>query len=166
APDGQHALFYRNQPTDLTTNTITMVSTDGKTFNTVVKDGFNTGVLWSPDSKKFLFTKRDPSTQKFGLWMADASTGEVKNLNVNTSVTKAMWSKDGFTVYAGVPNTGTPGQGLTQDTIYRINISTGESKQFDPGVAVDAQNLFLSSDASILFFRNAQDNALYYIPIN
>lgn len=165
APNGQNILFYRTQNSDNTRNTINMVSADGKVFASIVKDGYNTGVLWSPDSTKFLFTKRDPGTQKFGLWMANVATGEIKNLNVYTSTAKAVWSKDGQTVYAGVPTTGMAGQGLTEDAIYKISVATAQSQQFTTGVAVDAQSLFLSSDEALLFFKNAQDNALYYIAV-
>ncbi len=165
SPNGANILFYRTQTIDSTTNKINMVSADGKTFTSIVKDGYNTGVLWSPDSKKFLFTKRESGTQNFGLWVADISTGEVRNLNVYTSVNKALWSKDGMSVYVGDPSSGTVGQGLTQDRILKITVSSGETKEYNPGIAVDAQDLFLSSDESVLFFRNAQDNALYYIPV-
>lgn len=165
SPDGKNVLFYRAQTTDNTKNVINMVSADGKTFTGIVKDGYNTGVLWSPDSKKFLFTKRDNSNQKFGLWVADITTGEIKNLALYTSQTKAVWSKDSQFVYAGVPTTGTVGQGLTQDNIEKITIATAQSQVFTTGVAVDAQNLFLSTDESVLFFKNAQDNALYYISV-
>jgi Tol biopolymer transport system component len=164
SPDGKNVLFYRNQTADNTKNTINMVSTDGKNFSAVVKDGYNFGVQWSPDSKKFLFTKRDSGTQKFALWVADLATGDVRNLGVFTSQTKAVWSKDSSIVYAGVPTTGVAGQGLTQDTIQKITISSGQLQELAPGVAVDVEDLFLSSDESVLFFRNAQDNALYYIP--
>src|SRR6476469_1499716 len=150
SPDGKNVLFHRTQTADSSKNTINMVSADGKTFTAIVKDGYNTGVKWSPDSSKFLFTKRDSGTQKFTLWMANISTGEVRNLGVSTSVDKAVWSKDGASVFAGVPTTGVAGQGLTQDALYKITISTGEQQQFDPGVAVDAEDLFLSTDEQIL----------------
>lgn len=165
SPDGSKILFWRNQTADNTANAINMVTSDGQTFSSPVKDGYNTGALWSPDSRKFLFTKRDPGTQRFGLWMADVTTGEIKNLGVYTSVEKAVWSRDSQTVFAGVPTTGNAGQGLTQDTIYKIATSTAQSTQFQTGIAVDAQDLFLSSNEDVLFFRNAQDNALYYITV-
>lgn len=165
SPDGKYVLFYRAQTADNTYNPINMVTTDGKAFTAVIKEGYNTGALWSPDSRKFLFTKRDPGTQKFGLWVADISTGEVRNLNVYTSQTKAVWTKDSQSVYVGVPTTGTVGQGLTQDFIHKINVSSAQSQQFNPGIAIDAQNLFLSSNEDALFFRNAQDNSLYYIKV-
>lgn len=164
APNGQNVLFYRTQTTDVTKNTINMVSIDGKTFSSIVKDGYNTGVLWSPDSKKFLFTKRD-SNQRFGLWVADITTGEIKSLGVTTSQNKAVWSKDSTVVYAAVPNVASSGQGLTEDTIVKITVANAQTKEYPTGIAVDAENLFLSSDANILFFKNAQDNALYYIAI-
>ncbi len=165
APDGQNILFYRKQTIDSTKNTINMVSADGKVFSSIVKDGYNMGVLWSPDSKKFLFNKRDSSTQKYGLWIADIATGEIRNLNVYTTVNKVVWSKDGSAIYAGVPTTGVAGQGLTQDSIVKILTINGQSSEFAPGIDVDVQNLFLSNDEDILFFRNAQDSALYYIPV-
>jgi hypothetical protein len=166
SPDGKNILFYRTQPTDNTKNTINMVSSDGKVFNSIIKDGYNSGVLWAPDSKQFLFTKRDPGTQKFALWVGNITTSEIRNLGVYSSVNKAVWSKDSQSVYVGVPASGTGGQGLSQDIIYKITPASGGQVQFDPGVATDAQDLFLSSNEDILFFRNAQDNALYYISLS
>jgi hypothetical protein len=166
SPDGKNVLLYRNQTNDVTKNVINMVSTDGKTFTSVIKDGYNFGVLWSPDSKKFLFSRRDAGTQKFTLWVADISTGDIRSLGVTGSPTKAVWTKDSQVIYAGVPITGNLGQGLTQDSIKKIIVASGEQKDFTTGVAVDAQDMFLSLDETVLFFRNAQDNALYYIPVN
>jgi Tol biopolymer transport system component len=165
APDGKNVLFYRTQTTDNTKNPINIVSADGKTFNTIVKDGYNTGVLWSPDSKKFLYTKRDSGTQKFALWVADIATGATSNLGVYTPQTKAVWTKDGLSVFVGEPGNTASGLSLTQDTIKKINIATGSIQEFAPGISVDVRDMFFSSDESILFFRNAQDNALYYIPV-
>lgn len=165
SPDGKQILFYSAQTTDSSKNEITMVSIDGKVFQTVVADGYNSGVLWSPDSKKFLFGKRDPGTQKFNLWVADVTSGEVKSLGVASVPSKAVWSRDGQSVFVGVPTTGIAGQGLTQDNLYKISISSGEQQQFDSGITIDAQNLFLNSAENILFFKNAQDSSLYYIPV-
>ena len=165
SPDGSNILFYRTQTTDNTKNTINMVSADGKNFTSIVKDVYNAGVLWSPDSRKFLFTKRDSGTQKFALWVADISSGEIRNLGVYASQTKAVWAKDSLSIFAGVPSSESAGQSLTQDTIQKITVSSGQAQEFAPGIAVDAQDLFLSMDESVLFFRNAQDNALYYIPV-
>lgn len=166
SPDGKKVLLYRAQTIDVTKNVINMVGTDGQNFTTVVKDGYNTGVKWSPDSTKFIFNKRDASSQKLNLWLADVTTGTLKDLGVATSVAKTVWSKNSKIIYTGVPKTGIPGQSLTQDDMYKVTVETGEKQQFEPGVPVDMQDLFLSFDESVLFFRNAQDNSLYYISLN
>ena len=165
SPDGQLVLFYRTQTSDMTKNTINSVSPDGKVFNTIIREGYNKGVLWSPDSKKFLFRKLDPSSGKFNLWFADLSTGDVRNLNIATSETKAVWTKDGQSIVVAVPTSGTVGEGITSDTFYKLDIYTNARTEFGPGIAVDARELFLSLDNNTLFFKNAQDNALYYLPL-
>lgn len=164
SPDGKSLLFYRNQTTDLIKNTINMVNTDGKSFRTVIPEGYNKEVKWSPDSSKFLFTKRD-SSGKFNLWFANLATGEVRNLNIATSVDKAVWTKDGQKIYAGVPTKGTAGEGLTEDQIFQIDLNSAAKVEYPTGLPVDAQEMFLSKDESILFFKNAQDQSLYYINV-
>jgi hypothetical protein len=39
------------------------------------------------------------------------------------------------------------------------------SRKNTPGVQLDARELFLSLDENTVFFKNAQDNALYYLPL-
>lgn len=166
SPDGQTVLFYRTQTSDQTKNTINTVTIDGKTFNSVVKDGYNKGVLWAPDSKKFLFTRLDPSTQTFSLWLSNITTGEIRNLGVNTSTTKAVWTKDSSSIVVGVPTSGVAGQGVTTDTVYKIDISGANKTEVSPGTVVDVEEPFLSLDGNILFFRNGQDGSLYYLMLN
>lgn len=165
SPDGQNILFYRTQTTDTTNNKIVSVTGGGKVFKTIIGDGYNRGTLWSPDSKKFLFTKKDPSSLKYTLWVADIGTGEVRSLGLTTNEKKAVWSKDGQTVYVAVPTKGTAGEGLTEDVIYKINVVSLSKEDYQPGTAIDAWDMFLSTSEDILFFKNAQDNALYYISL-
>ena len=164
APDGMNIIFFRKQTVDLTKNAINMVSIDGKTFNTVVKDGYNSGALWSPDSKKILFSKRDSSSPEATLWIVDVTNGQTTSLGVRGSVDKAVWTKDSLAVIAAVPKSGLSGAELTQDIFYHITLGTSEQRQIDPGIAVDGRDLFFSADESVLFFRNAQDNSLYFVP--
>lgn len=165
SPDGKKVAFYRNQNQDPTKNVINVASIDGKQIGAVVKDGYNKGTKWSPDSRKFLFNKRDPATQRFMLWVADTVTNEVKSLGVVSSVAKASWSNDSQLVYIGEPVRGNADLGLTEDKLAVVNVNTGMKENMEVGKAVDMQDMFLSGDGSILFFRNAQDNFLYYLPL-
>jgi hypothetical protein len=165
SPDGSQMLYYETQNAS-TTNPIYSISADGKTWKTLVADGQNLGVLWSPDGQKFLFGKKDPQSQNYQLWVDNISTGEIKNLSLFTTPDKAVWGIDSTTVYAAVPQSETPGSSsLTSDTFYQININTSVQSQYssNPTTPVDGQNLFLDSTGSNLFFRNAQDGGLYYL---
>jgi len=162
SPDGKNILFYETSATG-TTNSINLVTPDAKVWKSLVKEGYNYGVLWSPDSQKFLFGKQDKNTRKYQLWYYDFSTGEVKSLGLFTTPEKAVWGKDSQTVYAAVPVTGSAGEsGLTIDEFYKLNTSTLEKESFaDSNFTLDGRNLFLSNAEDILFFKNAQDGGLY-----
>ncbi len=164
SPDGKGILFWRTQNSQ-SVNPISFLSPDGKIYKLVVSSGYNLGVKWSPDSQRFVFGRRDPQTQNYQLWVADLLSGEVRSLGVNTIPDKVVWTKTGQYVYAAVPTTGSAGNGLTQDTIMKINTITGELQEFQPGTSVDAQNLFLDLNEGNLFFKNNQDRALYYMNV-
>lgn len=165
SPDGQTVAFHRTQTTNQAENGIFTVSADGKNWATITREGYNRGMLWSPDSRKLLFTKKDPTTQKYTLWYADLTSGQTRNLGVATSETKAVWTKDSQNIIVAVPTSGIAGEGITSDTFYKINVATATQTQFAPGSGIDGQELFLSLDEQIVFFRNAQDGYLYYLPL-
>ncbi len=167
SPDGLQVLYYQTANTGAD-NAINLVSADGKVWKGMVKSGFNYGVLWSPDGKKFLFAKKDAATQKYQLWVYNISSGENKNLGLFTNTQKIVWDKDSNIIYAAVPNSGNSGEGtLTVDSFYRMDISTLERKQYPISVTaqIDGQDLFLNVVGDKLFFKNAQDGSLYYLDL-
>jgi hypothetical protein len=166
SPDGSQVLYFETQNTG-NNNPINSVTSDGKVWKTLVPSGQNFGVLWSPDSQKFLFGKKDPVTQNYQLWENDLTSGEVKNLGLFTTVDKAVWDKDSKTIYAAVPSSGNIGpNSLTQDSFFRMDTSTLDKKQYQSsGSPIDGRDLFLNSTGDKLFFRNAQDGGLYYLDL-
>jgi hypothetical protein len=115
SPDGKNVLYYE-QNSSSSTNPVYLTTPDGKIWKTLVKSGYNSGVLWSPDSQKFLFGKRTSSGQ-FQLWYYNLLTDEVKNLGFATIPEKAAWDQDSQTIYVAVPTSGTAGgSNLTIDT--------------------------------------------------
>lgn len=160
SPDGQTILFYRTQSSDLTKNMIVSVTPDGKNFKALVRDGYNRGVLFSPDSKKFLFTRKDPSTQATALYIGDVVTGEIRSLGYNTTEMKALWGKDSLSIIMAVPSTSSTG---SSDRIYKLDLYTNSTTQYDPGANMNIQEMFVSLDNKVLFFKNGNDNSLYYL---
>lgn len=169
SPDGLSILYYRAENTGIS-NAINLTTPDGKLWRGLVKEGYNYGVLWSPDSQKFIFNKKDRITQKYQLWVYDVLLGDVKNLGFFTTVEKTVWDKDGKTIYAAVPKTESgvaEDKGLTEDNFYKINVENLEKQEYLSNQdKFDGQNLFLSLSGDKLFFRNAQDGGLYYLDLN
>jgi Tol biopolymer transport system component len=163
SPDGQSILYYERNSNGAK-NPINLTTPDGKVFKSMLKDGYNFGVLWSPDSKKFVFGKRDPASQKFQLWIMDVSSGEIKNLGVSGTPDKAVWSSDSQNLYAAV--SGSSSVGSSGEKLVKINITSGQTQEFDLNVPADARNLFLDSSGSALFFKNYQDGGLYYVDVS
>ncbi len=167
SPNADQLLYFQTQNTG-DTNPINSVTADGKVWKALVKTGQNFGVLWSPDGQRFLFGKRDIATQKYQLWVYNLTLGEVRNLGLNTTVEKAVWGKDSNTIYASVPNSGGVEENtLTVDSFFQMDINSLEKKQYAAAAtAVDGRDLFLNSLGDKLFFKNAQDGALYYLDLN
>lgn len=159
SPNGQSILYHQRTGGE-SRNPIVMVTGDGKVFRSLIKDGYNYGVLWSPDSRKFLFGKKDLSSQQYQLWVSDASSGETKNLGVTAPPEKAVWSPDSQSVYVGAVG------GSSGDKIVKLNIGSGESREYDAKAPVQVSNPFLNSGSSVLFFKNLLDGGLYYIDLN
>jgi hypothetical protein len=166
SPDGSQFLYYETNSA-ANTNSINSATADGKIWKSLVKSGQNLGVLWSPDGQKFLFGKKDLNSQSYQLWIYNLTSGEVKNLGFFTTTLKAVWASDSNVIYAAVPNSANPGTSLTNDGFFRMDTNTLEKKQFNTGAGstIDGRNLFLSTDGSKLFFRNAQDGGLYYLDL-
>jgi len=166
SPDGSQVLYFETQNTGAN-NFINSVTADGKLWKGLVKNGQNSGALWSPDGQKFLFEKKDPSTFQYQLWFYNLTSGEVKNLGLFTTVDKAVWDKDSTTIYASVPSSGIAGgTALTSDSFFKFNTATLDKKQYSAGSsAIDGRDLFLNSTGDKLFFRNAQDGGLYYLDL-
>ena len=165
SPDGRTILFYRLANTE-SRNAINLTTTDGQIFKSVVKEGYNFGVLWAPDSQKFVFGRRDSDGQRYQLWVGDVISGETKSLGVFTTVDKVVWANNSQKLYAAVPTRGLPDKGLTEDIIYEIDAQTATQKQIDPGLAIDAREMFLNLTNDKLFFKNMQDEGLYYIDVS
>ncbi|MBP9686747.1 MAG: PD40 domain-containing protein [Candidatus Doudnabacteria bacterium] len=156
APDGRTILFWRTKSGEAT-NTINMVSPDGKLFRTVVKDGYNVGALWSPDSQKFAFNRRSESGI-LQLWVGNVYTGEVQNINVDARLDQVVWSPDSKIIYAASGNTG-------GDLLYKIDIVGQTQKVVEVASRISPAELFMSADGKGLFFRNNLDGGLYYLNV-
>lgn len=177
SPDGLNVALYRTRNTG-GVNKIFSVTADGKVWKDLVKEGYNYGVLWSPDSQKLLFAKREREGRNYQLWFYDLYDGETKNLGVSGVPQKAVWASDSRTVYLAAPRGGSAESidptaldadrgALTADTFYKLDTQSGEKTEIEPpaNLTLDARDLFLNPSEDKLFFKNAQDGGLYYLDL-
>lgn len=157
SPDGKTILFWRKGNASAT-NSINLVTPDGKLFRTVVKDGYNQGGLWSPDSKKFAFNRKGPNGQ-LQLWVGNLFTGDVQNMNIEAAVVEVMWSQDSKTLYAP-----SAANGKTQ--LIKIDVPTAESQVISMDTAVSPTELFMTADGKQIFFKDKQGSGLYYVDVS
>ncbi|MFA6973946.1 MAG: hypothetical protein WC238_04405 [Parcubacteria group bacterium] len=141
---------------------------------------FGADYRWNNNSSSLLIShSNEKNGSQIQLATANDHGGELKNLGIPTFVSKSAWSKDNKTVYyalpASLPNDATlPNDYLdnkftTNDSFWKIDTTTG-SKTNVLGAnqlpsAIDATNLFLNADESILFFINKLDGRLYKISL-
>ncbi len=157
APDGKTLLFWQSR-NNAESNSINMVTTDGKLFRSVIKDGFNTNAVWAPDSRTFAFNRRTTNGEE--LWIGNMLTGQGVSTGLVTNTEKIVWSLDGRTVYAAVRSEG----GF--DELYRIDVASGQSTLVPIlGGMGSARDLFFSLDGSRLFYYNTQDLGLFYVDL-
>ncbi|HEX7586139.1 MAG TPA: hypothetical protein VF390_00705 [Patescibacteria group bacterium] len=155
-----------------------LVGTDDKTL---FQEKFGADYKWNGAGTKILLSHTDDADKsKIRLAMINNQGGEYKNLEIPTLVAKCAWSVDNQTVYYALPgsipdnsvmpNDYTAKKFTTADTFWKVDTATGEKNRLVelnkiPG-KLDAINLFLNSDESLLFFTNRVDGKLYRISLN
>ena len=132
--------------------------------------------LFSPSSKKVLFseTSEDGNNQSIGA--VDTAKGTRQGIGVFTLPEKCAWFSDDRTLICAAINVKNPDSYLMPDDYYKgrikfssedilkINLDTGQTQKLINGV-FSGYNLFLSQDESYLFFINKIDGRLYRLTL-
>lgn len=144
----------------------------------IFSEKFGADYLWSESGDYVLASYISPEEEgKLKLGVMNYTGEGFKNLDAPTFVSKCVWSKDDRTIFLAVPSGVETGAKLpedyktgkikTADTFWKVNVATGEKTRLvevkDITEEFDAQNLFLNSDESVLFFVNKKDQKLYRI---
>ena len=141
---------------------------------------FGANFLWNNDGTLVLVSHSvEKAGKKMQLVLVDNSGGGYKNLEIPTLISKCAWSKDNKTVYYALPGS-IPENSLmpndyysnkfqTADTFWKVNVLTGEKTRLIDlnkiSAKIDAKNIFLNLDESLLFFVNRIDGNLYQMSL-
>jgi hypothetical protein len=146
----------------------------------LLKGNFGTDYLWSSDGSAVLFSRSDQKNgSKIQLGVMNDRGGEFKDLGIATFVSKSVWSKNGKNVYCALPesfpanvtlpNDYLSGKFNTNDSFWKLDTTTGKKTSIldanQTSAKIDASNLFLNADESMLFFVNKIDGKLYKLSL-
>lgn len=145
---------------------IYVIDTNGKAIGTLVVEGSNFSAKWAPNGTHILYSVAQTSrNDRPSLWFVEAAGNNIgsgrKNLNLETWVEKCAFQDDTFVICA-VPKQVTDHSGFDHrlitsgDNLYQVNTATGRSTLLaEPAVEMQMFNLRISSDASLLYFTDA-----------
>ncbi|NTW46043.1 MAG: hypothetical protein HGB18_03275 [Candidatus Moranbacteria bacterium] len=174
-------LSFWSRPSAFEETSMSIVPATGGEPRRIFSGKFGADYLWSPDGSKVLISN---TVTKGGadvrLGIANRDGGEFRTLLVPTIVSKAVWSKDGKTVYYALPlsipeNSVLPNDYYnrpihTQDSFWKIDTSTGKSERIiDPeaiGGTYDSIDPFMDQSQSYLFFTDRTSGKLFRIRLN
>ncbi|NTW13858.1 MAG: hypothetical protein HGA31_02380 [Candidatus Moranbacteria bacterium] len=173
-------LSFWSRPSAFEESSLYTVSVTGGTPEKIFGQKFGASFLWSPDGGHVLISNTlSKGGSEVRLGLANQNGGEFHTLQVPTFTSKAVWTKDGRTVYYALPLSLTSsavlpddyfGKSLvTSDSFWKLDVETGKvdrviSPENMPG-SYDSTDLFLDRNESYLFYTNRTDNKLYRIAL-
>ena len=179
SPSRQVVALFRKSA-GLNEEEIFFLGTKQENFKSLVARGVKFQGIWSPRGDKIVYSAISPDTNyNPSLWIVDAAGEKIgKNhfpLYLQTWADKCAFTRDGATLYCGVPQDLPVGAGLdrsiaerTQDYIYRIDLRTGMNTFIaqpvnDIGTAVQVRALFVSPSEDKIFIWDSVTESLYTI---
>jgi len=176
-PSSILAAFWPTADANVSTQLFTTSTLNEGTPKEIFSGKNGADFLFSPDGKKVLVSYITEGGKKVHLGIMDSNGANFNDLMIPTIVQKVVWGRDSKTVYYAQPNNAQdsvlwPNDYLdkkftTQDTFYKIDITTGKKDRIvelnDIKEKIDAFDLFLNSSENLLFFINRTNGLLYRI---
>jgi dipeptidyl aminopeptidase/acylaminoacyl peptidase len=156
SPDGKR-LSYTANPTpkadDGSLSDIYIANADGSDTPRKLyeNDGPDNGARWSPDGKWISFSSRDAKNGTLGfpglhVIAADGGTPRQVTPNLDRSVSPAIWSRDGTTLYFSAVH-------RTTSQLFSVPVAGGEVKMLTSADAMLGSLTFTSNKDKIAFTR-------------
>ncbi|MFZ5982586.1 MAG: hypothetical protein ACOYS2_03410 [Patescibacteria group bacterium] len=139
---------------------------------------FGADYLWNPSGSQLLVShSNEKNGHKTILALLDSQGQNYQDLGLPTFVSKCVWGQNGKTIYYALPGS-MPGSAVlpddyiqgkfkTTDTFWKVDTTTGKKERLidlsEIGEKIDAENLFLNSNESFLFFVNRYDGKIWRI---
>ena len=178
-PQSTAASFW-TRPNALEATTFESVSIAGENRRVLLSEKYGADYLWSPSGERVLVSvSKDMGGSSVLLNLMNQNGGEFQSLSIPTLISKAVWSKDGQTIYYALPGALPESAVLpndyfdkplyTKDTFWKMDILTGKKSRLvdlsEVTQSFDSIDLFLSASEDILFFTDRATRRLYRIDL-
>lgn len=177
----QAKVSFHLKPTAYRESSLQTISTLGGNPATILNDKFGLGAKWSPEGTRALVgITKDRADSEITLGIVDVDKNyKFDELDITTTIDKAVWSSDGKYIYYGLPEA-IPDESVMPDdylarnirmadTFWRYDIKNRKKEQLtfkdDSKIIYDATSLFLSPKSDQIFFTNKDDGKLYYVKL-
>lgn len=174
------AVSFWDRPLAGESSSLETVSITGENKKTLFSGKFGADFLWSPTGEDVLISASEARGDRVpSLYLMKSSGGEVKNLSVPTLISKAVWSKDGRTIYYALPGS-LPESALlpddyfakplyTKDTFWKIDTETGTKTRLidldETNQNFDSIDLLLSQNEDYFYFTDRLTQKLFRIEL-
>lgn len=178
---GNITVSYWQRPGAREKSSLSTIALTGGNQESIVRDILGGDFLWAPTGNRLLIQSTDNVTpSKVRLSLANASGGEFQSLDMaQTLITKAVWSKNGKTLYYALPSPFPESAVLpndyfaknlhSEDAFWKLNVETKKADRLtdlkEITAAYDATDLFLSPAEDTLYFIERKNQKLYQIEL-
>lgn len=179
APESATISFW-NKPSAFEETSLYTVPVSGGEPKRIFSGKFGADYLWSPDGTKILISNTlSKGGSEVRLGTMDRDGQGFQTIQAPTIVSKAVWSKDGKTIYYALPlsipeNAILPNDYFSrpihsEDSFWKMDVTTGKNERIvDPkeiGTGFDSIDPFLDRNENYLYFTDRISGKLYRVQI-
>ncbi len=170
------ALSETGDPLGADRQEVLLIGLNGENYKSLTVEGRGMESQWSPTGQQLLYSVYNSANEyKPQLWIVNADGDNIdtnrRALSINTWANKCAFSGDRY-VYCGVPNELPVGAGFEpniadniQDTIYRIDLQTGNKIPIETDEAHVIDQIFVSADGTKINFTDKNQTGLFSLDL-
>src|SRR3989344_3265060 len=166
------SLVLKQKSSSCASSFLFTLNPSSKLLTRVLSDKPGLDVLWYPGGTDFLYMDTEREGTRASLHASSLKENPFADMPFFTLPEKCAWAPaSDDTLFCAIPESLPKGANLPDewwqgvisfnDSLWRINTTTGERQQILPPRQFDGINLFLSKDESFLFFTNKKDGSLW-----
>jgi len=179
APESAIISFW-NKPSAFEETSLYTIPVSGGEPKRIFSGKFGADYLWSPDGTKILISNTlSKGGSEVRLGTVDRDGQGFQTIQAPTIVSKAVWSKDGKTIYYALPlsipeNAILPNDYFSrpiysEDSFWKMDVTTGKNDRIvDPkeiGAGFDSIDPFLDRNENYLYFTDRISGKLYRVQL-